>query len=123
VKYQPRHYAIAFREALESGVEYRTAKENLLAALGRKGDRHRFAQVVREIERFEAREVGGRMVTIEFAREMSDKKTRELTKAFAPKDRVTTQIRPELIAGARVMIDDERELDLSLRGRMRALFT
>lgn len=122
MKYQPRHYAIAFREALQSGVAYAVAKENLLATLDRKGSRHRLPQVVHEIERLEAKEIGGRMVTIEFAREVPEKTANHLVHSFTPKDRVTTQIRPELIAGARVTIDDEQELDLSLRGKMRALF-
>ena len=121
--YRPSHYATAFLEALRAGTEPRVAIAHLRRALAKRGDAHRLPQVLREIERLEVKSKGGRMITIASARPLSPSQEHALTKNFASPDHVTTEIDPRLIAGVRITIDDERELDLSLTGKLRTLFT
>ena len=120
--YRPSHYAAAFRNALSSGVSFEIARKNLLSSLEKRGDGHRFRQVVQEIERLETRAHGGQCVTLEFAHEPTQDARTALTHAFGPHDRVSSTVRSDLIAGVRITIDDERELDISLAGKLRALF-
>jgi F0F1-type ATP synthase delta subunit len=122
MKYRPSHYAEAFRAAIEAGMAYDTAHDNLVRTLEKHGDRHRLPQVVAEIEAREVAKQGGHMVAIELAREVSASAQTALKNAFSDADRIETRINPDLVAGVRVTIDHERELDLSLRGKMRTLF-
>lgn len=122
MKIRPTHYARAFLDAVAGGVSYEVAKERLMTLLAKKGDAHRLPQVVHEIERIEAAKHGGHMVQVEFARTPERDAEHTLLSAFTKDDRVTTAIRPDLVAGARIIVDGERELDLSLAGKMRLLF-
>ena len=40
-----------------------------------------------------------------------------------PKDKVEEQILPELVAGVRITVNDERELDMSLKRKLQKLFS
>ncbi len=122
MKFRPSHYARAFLESLADGVPYESAKSRLLAVLAKNGDSHRTNQVVYEIEKLEVAKHGGRMVNVEFARTPKSSDETKILSTFTKADRVATRITPELIAGTRITLDDERELDFSLAGRMRVLF-
>lgn len=122
MKLRPSHYARAFLDAIAGGVSYETAKERLLALLAKKGDAHRLSQVVHEVEKIEVAKQGGHMVQVEYARTQENAAEHKILHAFTKADRVHTSIRPDLIAGARIIVDEERELDVSLSGKVRQLF-
>lgn len=118
MKYQPKQYAEAF---VQSGGNDRLLPA-LIQALRDNGDRTRAPQVAREIEKLLVRREGGRMVDIEFARAQDPKSLEKIIGKFHARDRVSTSVRPELVAGARVLVDGERELDMSLSGKLEKLF-
>jgi F0F1-type ATP synthase delta subunit len=118
MKYPPKQYAKAF---VESGGTEKLIPA-LMQALSDNGDRARSAQVVREIEKLLVRSVGGRMVDVEFARTQDAVSHRKIMDTFHARDRVTTSVRPDLVAGVRVLVDGEHELDMSLSGTLEKLF-
>lgn len=122
MKARPSHYARAFLACLAAGVSYESATPRLRAMLAKRGDTHRLPQVVEEIEKAEVARRGGHRVRVEFARVASPAHERKMLKEFSKADRVSATINPELIAGTRITFDEERELDVSLAGKMRALF-
>jgi len=120
--FRPTQYARAFLESIAEGVPYVVAKEHLLNLLAKNGDTHRAAHVVYEIEKLEVVKQGGMMVQVEFAREPQRLDEEKIRGQFTMADRITSRINPELIAGTRITLNDESELDLSLAGKMRMLF-
>jgi len=120
--FRPTQYARAFFESTAEGVPYEIAKERLLGLLAKNGDAHRAARVVYEIEKLEVAKQSGMMVQVEFAHEPQRLDEKKIRDQFTMTDRITSRINPELIAGTRITLNDESELDLSLAGKMRMLF-
>ena len=123
MKYTPEIYARAVREAIDEAPAGERDKvfKRFVQAVARKGDARKLPAVVRELERSDVHAKGGRMVTIEFARPLGGgtSKFRNLLKS---EDCLENQINPDLIAGARITIDEERELDFSLARRLNKMF-
>jgi F0F1-type ATP synthase delta subunit len=122
MKYRPSHYAEALLQSLAAFPE----KEGELLArfsrlISQNGDRSAWPKIVEEFEQAMAARAGGRTVTLEFAREPRAKTREKLTARFSAADLVRSKVSPELGAGVRVRIDD-RELDLSLSGRLKKMF-
>ena len=119
---RPAHYAEALAKSIEQGIGPTVAIKRLMSLLAKKGDAHRAKDVLREFEKLEVSKNGGKLVEVEFARAQGVKEREKVLTQFGAKDRVVTKISPELVAGTRITVDGERELDVSLAGKMRALF-
>ncbi len=118
----PRHYALALERSISEGAGPTVAFKRLIGVLAKKGDSHRAKDVLREFEKLEVAKSGGKLVEVEFARAQGVKEREKVLTQFSAKDRVVTRISPELVAGTRITVDGERELDVSLAGKMRRLF-
>ena len=59
---------------------------------------------------------------IETAREMSDSQNELLKHKFSNKDHVEFKINPELVAGVRITVNGEEELNNSLQNKLNKLF-
>lgn len=112
MKYAPSIYARAF-------LETKPDVKNFLRVVAKNGDFQRIDTIVEAIEAQAAKDRGGHMVELEFAREtpLRQKFT------FTAKDLIRTSINPFLVAGVRVTIDGEKELDMSLRRKLNKLFS
>ena len=95
--------------------------KRFLQAVARKGDARKLPAVVRELERSDVHAKGGRMVTIEFARTLGHE-TSEFKSFLKPEDHLENRVNPDLVAGVRITIDEERELDFSLARRLNKMF-
>jgi|SRR3989344_1380879 len=124
MKYTPEIYAVALRDVvLEAKPSERDAIiRRFVSVVARNGDARKLAAVVKELERKVVHANGGRLITIEYAREMPKRLTDALKTFFKPNDRVSTYIDPELIAGTRITIDNEYEFDFSLLRRLNKMF-
>lgn len=123
MKYSPRQYAKAFVAALEmtpKGKE-EAACRALLALAKKNGDGRGLDKAVQEIERLLARKKGGRSVLIESARAGEPKSRKELLRRLGKNDIVREKISPELVAGVRITINGEQELDRSLAGMLQII--
>ena len=123
MKYTSEIYARAVREAIDEAPAGERDKvfKRFVHAAARRGDARKLSAVAKELERSGGRAKGGRMITIEFARPLGGgtSKFRNLLKS---EDCLENQINPDLIAGARITIDEERELDFSLARRLNKMF-
>ena len=120
MSYSPQAYAKAFLAAL-SGIP--KAHEmaliaNFLKSIGRHGDSRLFYKIVEQIEMLTVKKEGGQVVVVESARVLSLHQKKELMRHFSKKDIIREKIRPELVAGVRININGEKELDLSFKGVM-----
>ena len=126
MKYDARLYAKALAAAL--GEKHSPAKEkqfveNLLSLLLKNGDMGQAKKVLREAGKLVRRADGIRKVNIESARPMGAKTFDRIKGSFKKTDVFEEGIRPELVAGVRLLIDDELELDGSLARKLQKLFT
>ena len=114
----------AFTEALN---EHPSKKDHIvksfLQTLSRNGDWASVGKVFNLITKKITHDSDGLVVSAEFARPLSEKMISEFKEKFSAKDHVEIFIKPELIAGVRVLIDGEKELDMTLSKKINKLLS
>ncbi|TSC75315.1 MAG: hypothetical protein G01um101430_522 [Parcubacteria group bacterium Gr01-1014_30] len=125
MKYSPELYARAFMEtvAQASQVKQKALLSRFLEIIVKNGDYLGIKKILSKIEEAVVREKGGRMITLEFAREVEKELAERLKSSFSDNDHILTLLNPELVAGVRVLVDGESELDMSLQRKLKKLFT
>lgn len=125
MKYSPKNYAIALNQALEGKPEAKKSAilKNFLAILKKNGDQRLAYKILEIFKGLVVRQRGGHHVLLELARENPDAFPQSILKKFGEKDWVETSINPSLVAGIRVTLDGEQELDNSLAKKLHKLFS
>jgi len=119
------NYVEAFTEALAevSGTaEKDKVISNFSKLLRRTGDIKSGAKIAAAIHKKMVNNENGKWVNIESARQLSDSKSRSLKSKFSKKDNITFNINPELVAGVRILVNGEEELDNTLNQKLNRLF-
>lgn len=124
MRYRPHIYARALREVLDGASEVKQAKllADFVALVRRNGDGSYFDRIVLELEALLVKEAGGNSVTLEFARQPKAETLAGVLREFGARDRVTVKVLPSLVAGIRMTMNGEKELDNSLARRLRLMF-
>ena len=124
MKYLPKYYAQAFLECAESAPSTRLYElaRNFVRVVAKNGDFSRMSKILEAISLLETKKNGGRHVFLEFARELPSDFVERVRRFFPERDRVEVRVRPALIAGLRVTIDGEEELDSSVNKKIKNLF-
>lgn len=124
MRYSIYAYARAFVVATEETprAKHEAIVKNFAALIRRRGRARDAAHIVAEIERRMVRAKGGTRVVIETARPLAKKWEEKLKALYGAHDAVTMRVRPELIAGARLIEDESVMIDASLRRKLRILF-
>ena len=117
-------YARAFADVYEAAPENvrNMFTKRLFDVIDKNGDRSRAERIIREIERFITKKQGGREVQLEFARPVPLALINELKKRFRTVDRIDVSVNTSLVAGVRIVIDGERELDNSMARKLKDMF-
>ncbi|MDP2668990.1 MAG: F0F1 ATP synthase subunit delta [bacterium] len=122
MRYPAEAYAKAFSEAL---TEHPSKKDHIiksfLGAVSKNGDWPAIEKILNLITQKITHGSGGRVVSAEFARPLSDKMISEFKKQFPAGDHVEISVKPGLIAGVRVLVDGEKELDMTLAKKINKL--
>lgn len=127
MKYPATIYAKALVEVLadagKAGVkdEPRFA-ENFLALVRRNGDEMHLRKILDDASRFARGKSGVRKVTVESARALSPKQKDAVATFIKADDIVEERVDPELIAGIRIILDDELQFDGSLKKKLAGAF-
>jgi F0F1-type ATP synthase delta subunit len=124
MKYPANIYGKALAEAIVGAKEKdgENIVKNFLALVRRNGDEPFLKKILAEADRFVREAEGIRKVTAEFAREPQGQ-ARTFLKAFMkPGDVLEEHIDPRLIAGVKITVDDDMQLDGSLKGKLDKLF-
>lgn len=124
MKYSPRLYARAFVETVAAapGEKQGRLLVRFLQVIKKNGDWPLRKKIFRQTRKLMIKKAGGRIITLEFAREVSKEPVEKLQNSFSAKDYIETTVRPELLAGVRILIDEDRELDFTLKKKLRKLF-
>ena len=115
MKYPVSIYARAF-------LETKPDLKKFLSVVAKNGDLPRIDKIVAAIEEQETHDHGGKVVNVEFAREMDEATIKKITKKFKERDLVSIKVTPSLIAGTRITIDGEQELDGSFQRKINKLW-
>ncbi len=117
-------YAVAFLGALQgkSGSERREAIRRFLFVLRKNKDWQKTNRIVKEVEKQELRAQGLRKVELESTDPVSQEIKKELTKIFGKKLFFKETMRPELLAGVKILVDGEILIDASGKRRLDLMF-
>ena len=120
MKYSINNYVQAFTEVVKKTPQER-AVNGFIKLLKKTGDIKHSKKILEAVHKKIVNEKGGKWVNIEVARESALKKE-GLELNFSNKDYVDFQMNPELVAGIRIIVDGEEELDNSLNNKLKKLF-
>lgn len=116
-------YAAAFISALTGTGAKEKIVERFIETIRRHNDWSRRHQIIAACEKKWRKIEGKSLITIESARELSKERYAQLTKHFKDKKSdIESRINPSLIAGVKILIDDEKQLDGSLNSKLQKIF-
>ncbi len=124
MKYRSSIYAKALAEVITDRkvTDDAAVVRNFLAMVERNGDSSHLTAILEEAARLSRGKKGIHKVMLESARSMSDVQRKAVVALVSESDVVEEMINGELIAGIRVVVDDERQFDGSLKGKLDKLF-
>ena len=122
MKYSVNNYVEAFVETLAASDKKDQVITNFIKLLKKTGDIKHSKKIFEAIHKKLVNSDGGKWVDIDTARELSEAKLKPLISKFSKKDHINLNINKGLIAGVRVTVNGEDELDNSLNKKLNKLF-
>ena len=119
MRYSVNNYVDAFTQAVK--ISPHGVVGGLVKLLKKTGDIKHSKKIIEAVHKKLVNEKGGKWVNIEVARDSAlEKET--LKHKFSEKDHLNFNINPELVAGVRITVDGEKELNNSLQNKLNKLF-
>ncbi len=126
MKYSLNNYAEALASAVANATDAPrrdAAVRNFAALLKKSGDDVHADKIIGATERLLRKKEGSHEIVLESARPLESRNFQALSVAFAgAKDLISPRVNPGLVAGVRIVMDGERELDISLKGKLDRMF-
>ncbi len=124
MRYSPALYAKSLYEVLNFSKPEDAEKifKNFWRTLKKNGDESRIDVIVDLFEKKVVRSTGGRVVVLETARDLDPEVEKKFLSQFEKNDLVKKRLNQSLVAGVRIELDGEKELDFSLARRFRKMF-
>lgn len=122
MKYPTHIYAKALVEVLTSfkgsKAEGDALAKNFLDLVRKNGDESHLRQILEEASRFARGKSGVRKVTVASARELNGAQAKTVQHFVRPGDVVEHRTEPDLIAGIKIILNDELQFDGSLKNKL-----
>ena len=120
MKYPTHIYAKALVEVLGDPKikDDASIAKNFLDLMERNGDAGHLRKILEEASRFARGKSGVRKITIESARALSPRQKDAMKHFMKAGDMVEERIDPELIAGIKIVLNDELQFDGSLKNKL-----
>lgn len=113
MKYKPKQYAETLTEIMQEKKDGAKLVSAFLAFVKKNGDEKKLKQILRLAESLYFKKTGHKKVVIETARKINTEKLeKEIVKAGDVSEK---KINQDLIAGVKVIVNGERQLDYSFR--------
>ena len=127
MKYSVHDYAKALDAALaEAGTltpaKSETIGKNFLAIVRRNGDEGRLKKILEEAGRLSRGKQGTREITVVSARALAKPQEKLLQQFVKPSDAVRYEIDPDVIAGIKIIVDDEMQFDGTMKAKLDNIF-
>lgn len=124
MKYPPKMYAQALANAATApGADQEKISRNFLALVRKNGDGTSLPKILRDAERLLRTREGRRKVTLETARPLSAELRKKLHGILKKDDVIEEKVEPSIVAGVRIVINDEEQFDATLGRKLRKMFT
>ena len=125
MRYTADRYASAFLATVGSAPAAKRSPlmRRFVQTVAKHGDLVRINHIIAAIEQHLVKQQSGRWIRVAFARPAPGETLTRFRKRFPAPDHVEVAIDPSLIAGARITIDGEEELDLSFARKLNRLFS
>ncbi|MBI3632372.1 MAG: F0F1 ATP synthase subunit delta [Candidatus Vogelbacteria bacterium] len=123
MRYSPELYARSLYESLGDLLDPKLIIKNFWLTVKKNGDESRIDNIVRLFESLVVKNSGGKVIQIETARPISVSMEGKIKKLFGNKDIIQKKVNSKLVAGIRIEIDNEKELDFSLAAKFRKMFS
>lgn len=127
MKYKVKDYAKALAEVLSaknpptSGVG--GISVGFIKLLEKQGDLGKAKEILEKTEIFLAKKQGKKSITFETARKLTDHQKKSFSKFIEKGDVVKEKISPDLIAGIKIVIDGDRQIDYSMKNKINKIFS
>lgn len=125
MKHAPRFYAEALSDIVSrplSPEKEKTVFRNFISLLKKNGDLHAAKKILSLTEKKLLKKTGKEKFTIETARHIGGEFEKNIHSALPSSAAIEERINPELIAGIKIVKNDEYELDYSLSRKIEKLF-
>ncbi len=123
MKYSPQIYAKAFSEmVLKPPAKGVNLAKNFLALVRKNNDQHLLKKIYAQTEKIVREKTGKKKIILETARNI--KNLNKIIKKIAKKgDIVEEQNNPNLLAGIKIIVNDEMQFDGSMLNKINSLFS
>ncbi|MBI2121540.1 MAG: F0F1 ATP synthase subunit delta [Candidatus Sungbacteria bacterium] len=124
MKYSSKQYASVILSAFDgkSEKERKEILKRFVDVLAKNRDMARLGAILREIEREFLKKSGRKKIWVESVSPVSDDLRQEIEKTVAGKTYLYEKINPSLLAGLRILINDELLIDASAKRQIDKLF-
>lgn len=125
MKYKVKDYANSLVEILSdksSKLDDKKIIEGFLKMLKREQDLSKAREIIEQTEFLLAKQQGNKSVTFETARKMTEEQKKSFKSFLEKGDIVKEKINLELIAGIKVTVDGNKQLDQTMLKKINSLF-
>lgn len=125
MKYKPKDYAKALSELILKEVTASQEKkllDNFLKLLKKNGDISKIKKIIDLAETLFFKKTGRKKVILETVREINSKQKRLLESLIGKGDIVQERISKDLIAGVKIIVNDEKQIDFSMQKKLENIF-
>jgi F0F1-type ATP synthase delta subunit len=123
MKYTTKGYANALVELLsDKKITDKKISQGFIKLLERQNDFKKSKEIIDLAEFLLAKKNKKKSITFETARKLSESQRKILLKSTEKGDIIKEKINPELIAGVKIIVDNEKQLDQTLLKKINSLF-
>ncbi|OGZ33916.1 MAG: hypothetical protein A2174_03470 [Candidatus Portnoybacteria bacterium RBG_13_41_18] len=124
MKYSPKQYTSALLESLKDKTEIRQKEiiNNFFKTLSKNNDWSRLGSILKAVEKKYLEDTGLKKVYVETASPISSNLEKEIEKILGNKVYFLTKTNPMLLAGIKILVDDELLIDASARTKIEKMF-
>lgn len=124
MRYNTRQYATALLHVIKDkyGKKRQDALRNFIQIIRKNRDFTRLASIIREVERQYLQKTGFKKIEIESAVPISREIKKEISRLAGEKVFIEESTRQELLAGIKIMINEEFLIDASAKKQIKKFF-
>jgi len=124
MKYKVKDYAKALAEVLSAkDIDEKKLAAGFIKLLEKQGDLGKVKEIFEKAEIFLAKRLGKKAVTFETARKMTEQQKKAFSKFIEKGDVIKEKISPDLIAGVKVVVDGDKQIDYSMKNKINKIFS
>lgn len=124
MKYKVKDYAKALAEVLlAKDIDEKKLAAGFIKLLEKQGDLGKAEEILEKAEIFLAKNLGKKSIIFETARKLTDHQKKSFSKFVEKGDIVKEKISPDLIAGIKIVVDGDRQIDYSMKNKINKIFS